>query len=227
MFTFRSSGVRVPEGPAPARRFGRRAGGHESRACMAWTLLLLHQPTSGANELPGHPTPVLTDEESHDIRDILRLTQAAQRRHVDGLLDGLRWHDHPVRVGEPGQYGIHPDAARAELLGERQAKLLDRRLGPQVQTRPRAARYRTPARDCDYAPAVAKPVGRLLKGEKGAPRDEPEYPVELLLTHLGVGLENTDGGVVYHYVHTPKALLGGLKQAPSILHPSYVGLDGD
>jgi hypothetical protein len=43
---------------------------------MAWTQLLLHQPTSGANELPGHPTPVLADEESHDAGDVLRLTQA-------------------------------------------------------------------------------------------------------------------------------------------------------
>jgi hypothetical protein len=79
----------------------------------------------------------------------------------------------------------------------------------------------------DYAPAVAKPVGRLLEGEKGAPRDEPEHLIKLLLAHLGVGLEDAHGSVVDHHVHTPEALLGGMEEAPDVLQASYVGLDGD
>src|SRR5262245_28656100 len=82
----------------------------------------LTQPAGGEDDLAGQPTGIVRGEERHDLGDIGRRPETAQRRQGDQLL--LELAPRAVQPGGPGALtergtgidGVHPDVSGGQFL---------------------------------------------------------------------------------------------------------------
>jgi hypothetical protein len=88
------------------------------------------EATVGAQYLTVHPTPIRASQKRDDTRDLRRLTQTFQRRHLGELLDSLLALavEEQISCDWTRGHRVDGDIPAAQLLGKHAGKGLDRGL---------------------------------------------------------------------------------------------------